>query len=381
MATKTRVTADQLARDLARRLDVDEQKAHEILKGFCGALRDHLQAGQVVEVADLFRLAVTGQAELREDESGGFSAYAPTERGLEVEPLGELRTDLEKACNQSVYYVSRGGGDFIGLLQDYFGRRGWQLVHKQNAMEVQTLIARQPPVAVIFEQHVEGWKDLIRELKCDPRTNWVPVVGIFPEMTDPDPVNEIEIRPDEVIREPFDFAEFVHTAGSELAARVMQPDHDVTEIEVHLPGTERCRGDARRLVEEILFRSALPEEWNADAGGALTEALDNAWRHGHQLIDCCTISVHVLLDPRRLVLAVRDSGTGFDHHGTLLSARSRRHQKRDPLAKAQEALASGTRRGNEREGGITRMLKLVDRVEFNRSGNQVVLTKRRPRPE
>jgi anti-sigma regulatory factor (Ser/Thr protein kinase) len=381
MATKTRVTADQLARDLARRLDVDEQRAQELLDGLCAALRDHLQAGQVVEVADLFRLAVSGRAELREDESGGFSAYAPSERALEVEPLGALRTDLEKASSLSVYYISRGKGDFVELLQDYFGRRGWQLVHKQNAMEVQSQLTRHPPVAIIFEQHVEGWKELLRELKCDPRTNWVPVVGIFPEMTNPNPVNEIEIRPDEVIREPFDFSEFVRAVGSELAARVMHPDQDVTEIEVHLPGTERCRGDVRQLVEEILFRSALPEDWTADAGGALAEALDNAWRHGHQLIDCCTISVHVVLDPRRLVLAVRDSGTGFDHHAALINARSRRYQESDALAKAQQVLASKTRRGHEREGGVTRMLRLVDRVEFNRTGNQVVLTKKRPRPE
>ena len=30
------------------------------------------------------------------------------------------------------------------------------------------------------------------------------------------------------------------------------------------------------------------------------------------------------------------------------------------------------------EGGIARMLTLVDRVDYNRAGNEVVLTKQRP---
>ena len=48
-------------------------------------------------------------------------------------------------------------------------------------MEVHGRTDRNPPAAVIFESHVEGWEEVVRELKCDPRTNAVPVVGIFPE--------------------------------------------------------------------------------------------------------------------------------------------------------------------------------------------------------
>jgi len=368
---------EQLTRDLARRLDLDDEQARKLIDGFTDALRDHLQAGQLIEISNLFTLQVCGGPELREDESGGFSAYAPTKKNLSVQPLGTLRTDLEKACNQAIYYVSRSTGEFIEMLADYFERRGWPLVHKRNAMEVQTLMTRQPPVAVIFESHAEGWEDLVRELKCDPLTNWVPVVGIFPEADDSDPVRGITVQPDELIREPFDFSEFVQTAASELATRVVNPEHDVTELELHMPGTERCRREAKQIVEEMLFRSGLPEQWTRDAGAALSEALENAWRHGHRLIDCCTIAVRIVLDPNRLVLSVRDTGDGFDHHAALQAARSQRSAKRDPLKKAQDALGS-SRRARERDGGITRMLALMDRVEFNRQGDQVVLTKRRP---
>lgn len=373
------MTAEQLARDIARRLGMPEAETRAVLDGFCEALRDYLQAGQSVEISDLFSLTVQGGPELREDESGGFSAYAPKSKSLAVQAIGSLRGHLDQACNQAIYYVSHNGGQFIDMLSGYFSRRGWPLVHKENGMEVQTLMGRQPPVAVIFDSHVDGWRDLVRELKCDPRTNWVPIVGIFPE-DEKDPVRAITVRPDEVIHEPFDFHEFVQTAASELATRVLNPEHDVIEFELHMPGTERCRREAKMIVEEMLFRTGLPEEFSRDASGALAEALDNAWRHGHQLVDCCTIHVRVVLDPKRLLLAVRDSGHGFDTNAVLQSARNRANQKADPLAKAQAALGH-TRRAMEREGGIARMLKLMDRVEFNRSGNQVVLTKRLPEPE
>jgi anti-sigma regulatory factor (Ser/Thr protein kinase) len=377
MSTRTRVTTANLAREVAQRLELSPEQAQRLLEEVFASLREHLQSGQVVEVGELFTLAVSGGAELREDDSGGFSAYAPRSKGLAVRPLAPLQDDLEKALNVAIYYVSRSKGHFIELLSDHFGRRGWSLVHAHNGMEVQTRMEQQPPAALIYESHAEGWEELVKELKCNPRTNWVPVVGIFPEETDPQPTARLVIQPDEVIREPFDFADFVQTAALELAARVTAPQHDVTELEFLLPGSERERREARVLVEEILYRSALPETFSRDAGSALAEALENAVRHGHQFVECCTMSVRMVLDPKRLVLAVRDTGKGFDHAAALAAARGQRGRQTDKaLARAAEALQS--RRGDAREGGIARMLKLVDRVEFNRAGNEVVLTKLLP---
>ena len=45
------------------------------------------------------------------------------------------------------------------------------------------------------------------------------------------------------------------------------------------------------------------------------------------------------------------------------------------------AAALRCRRGDVSEGGIARMLQLVDRLDYNRTGNEVVLTKHFPRPE
>jgi len=379
MRSGSKVTTEELVRDIARRLSIPEEEARRVLDGVCGTLREHLSDGSVVELGDLISLAVRGRPEIREDESGGFSAYAPKARSIAAQPLGDLKSDLDRSKQSSVYYVSREEGTFQELIADHFGRRGWGIVHTRSGMEALSRLDRFPPVACVFESHVEGWQELVRELKCDPHTNWIPVVGIFPAGAEEVPVASLTVQPDDMVSEPFDFSVFVRATGSELAERVTAPTHDVVELELHLPGAERDRREARHLVEEVLFRCGQTEEFCRSAGAALGEALDNALRHGHKNVTCCTIALRMVLDPRRLILAVRDSGKGFDHTAALAAARGRGPRTStdsDPLARAAAALRSRT--GDARKGGIARMLELVDRVEFNGAGNEVVLTKLRP---
>lgn len=381
MPVLTRVSTEELVKDLAARLHVSVEDARKTFLEVCAGLREHLQAGATVELDNLCTLAVSGSPEVREDESGGFSAYAPKAKSLVAKPIGAFRGDIERSKQAAIYYIARNGeGRFLEVLTDHFRRRGWNLVHTRNAMEVQTRLGRQPPVALIFESHVEGWRELLRELKCDPKTNGVPIVGIFPETSKEAAAETLTVQPDGVIYEPFDFADFVKTAGSELAARVAAPPEDSVQIAFDLPGSLRERQNGRALVEELLYRVKMPEGFVRNACAALDEALDNAVRHGHKNVECCTISVRMILDPRRLVISVRDTGAGFDHAAALAAARGRKKSENpaaDHLLRAAQALR--TRRGGEpQEGGIARMLRLVHRVEYNRQGNEVVLTKFRP---
>ena len=380
MSTATRVKLAQLARDLAQRLGVKDEDAQGIFDAVCDVLRDRLSSGQSVELGDLLPLTAAGRPELREDESGGFSAYAPRARSIAARPIGALKHELERSCQAAIYYVARGEGTFKDLLADHFGRRGWKLVHTRNGMEVLSRLDRHPPVALVFESSAEGWRELVRELKCNPKTNWVPAVGLFPAAAKDDPVPHLTVLPDDSIYEPFDFSAFIRMAGSELAERVTAVRHELLELAVEMPGTLRDRRDACHMIEEILFRRGLAEAFCRDARAALYEALDNAARHRHQNVECCTIGLRMILDPKRLVLAVRDTGRGFDHSGVLNALRGRGSRTGDPLARAANAL-SGRGTNDDREPGIARMLRLVDRVDYNKTGNELVLTKNLPDQE
>jgi anti-sigma regulatory factor (Ser/Thr protein kinase) len=368
------VNTDELAKQLAQRLGVREAEAKHMLGEVCSCLRDSLAAGRPVELGDLVNLSVEGRPELREDESGGFSAYAPSRRALAAAAVGALKAELEKSTQASICYVARAAGAFRDVLADHFGRRGWKLVHSKDGHEAMGRLDRAPPAAVICECSAEGWSDLVRELKGNPHTNWIPIVGIRAQGTADDVVHRLTVLPDLLVEEPFEFADFIRTAAGEIAERVTAAQHDLRELHVELPGTQTARREACDLIEEVLFRCGQPEEFCRAAKGALGEALDNAARHGHRHVECCTIEMRMILDPRRLVLAVRDSGEGFNHAAALSAVRGiANRSSQDPLARAAAALKS--RRGDAKEGGLGRMLKLVDRVEFNRVGNEVVLTK------
>jgi len=377
MVVPTRVTNRDLLRRLKKKTGKPVEELQGVLDAMYATVREFLEQGSQVELGDLLSLAVQGGPEIREDESGGFSAFAPTRKSISAVPIGSLKTQLDRACDAAIYYVSRSGGDFEGLLADHFGRRGWPLVKVKNGREVHSRLERNPPAALIFESHVEGWQELVRELKCNPLTNRVPVVGIFSSDARDEPVEQIVVMPDEIIYEPFDFATFVDTAATELADRVTTQRHDVTELHIQLPGTRRDRKQARAMLREVLFRCELTEKFAEDACAAFAEALDNALRHGHRHIECCTIDVRMILDPKRLMLVVRDTGDGFDHPMVLDAARGPAVRQSD-LAGAADQLR--TRTGDGAAGGLARMLELVDRLEFNRVGNEVVMTKFRPKP-
>jgi len=376
MVVPTRITTKDLLRRLEKKTGRPAVELEEVLDAICSSVREFLDQGSEVELGDLFSLAVHGGPEIREDESGSFSAFAATAKSLSATPIGSLKSQLDRALEAAIYYVSLKAGDFQGLLKDHFGRRGWPLIEVKSGNEVHARLDRHPAAALIFESHVEGWQELVRELKCNPLTNRVPVVGIFPASAADDPVDQLLVMPDEVIYEPFDFREFIDTAAAELADRVMTQRHDVVELHLQLPGTRRDRKASEAILREVLFRCELAEQYIKDACGAFSESLDNALRHGHQHIECCTIDVRMILDPRRLMIVVRDTGDGFDHVSVLDAARSP-VVRSSGLSGAAEQLRSRT--GNVAEGGIARMYGLVDRLEYNRKGNEVVLTKFRPK--
>ncbi len=93
-----------------------------------------------------------------------------------------------------------------------------------------------------------------------------------------------------------------------------------------------------------------------DLAIALAEALSNAAVHGHHLDGKRQVQVVAEIQPgKRVVIEVRDSGSGFD--STAIS---------DPTDPARVLVPGGR--------GVFLMRRLVDRLEFNQTGNRVRLT-------
>lgn len=106
------------------------------------------------------------------------------------------------------------------------------------------------------------------------------------------------------------------------------------------------------------------EKLNLDA--ALNEAVGNAQRHGHKYKAELPIEYRYIHTPDHLILRVTDQGPGFDYRAEL---------RRKKATTAVEAARTTYKAGKYGGLGIMMMLKCVHKVEYNRKGNQVTLTK------
>ncbi len=106
------------------------------------------------------------------------------------------------------------------------------------------------------------------------------------------------------------------------------------------------------------------ERINLDA--ALNEGIGNAQRHGHKYDTEKVIEFRYIHKPDKLVMRVTDQGDGFDYRAEL-----RRKKEGNAVDEARNRYKQGGYGGL----GIMLMLKCVHKVEYNRKGNQVTLTK------
>jgi len=148
----------------------------------------------------------------------------------------------------------------------------------------------------------------------------------------------------------FDMQELVNTR--DIYFRFPSDDESISQI------YEICRQKF-----EFLPLSDM-EKINLDA--ALNEAVGNAQRHGHKYRAELPIELRYIHKPDRLIMRVTDQGPGFDYRAEL-----RRKKEGTAVEEARARYKAGGYGGL----GIMLMLKCVHKVEYNRKGNQVTLTK------
>ena len=120
---------------------------------------------------------------------------------------------------------------------------------------------------------------------------------------------------------------------------------------------ESARSAVPPAVDRILDHVesvGLSESQRADLAIALSEALANAAIHGNQLRSECPVSVSARVVRDEATIEIRDCGRGFDHEHVC-----------DPTAESKVLMPGGR--------GVFLMKHLVDRIEYNRSGNRVRL--------
>jgi serine/threonine-protein kinase RsbW len=332
--------------------------AGKVLDQAFSAILNHLRDGRKVELDDFLTLSVTKprSAELREDEFDRYHAYAPVSGQLKAVPIGNFARALHLGQIATLYYLTRRQDRFADVLNHHFTKRGWNVVIQDDPNRILSKIDRHVPYSILVESSVEGWQDLVRGIKCNIETNGVPILVIHTDNVDPARVDGLMVQHDETVAEPFDVLDLLEKMEDRLATRVATLEEEVLTLSMVLGGDPTYRRHACSLVTETLTRALISPEFARTAAMALNEILTNGVVHGNDNDMAKTLSVRLLLDPRRLLITVRDQGPGFNH--TKIMSEARAH-KNDPGAQT----------------GLSRVLRAVDRVEYNKSGNEVVLTK------
>ncbi len=328
--------------------------ASKVLDQAFTAILTHLKDGSRVELDDFLSLSVTKPQgpELREDDDS-FFAYAPISGTLKAEPIGTFARTLQHGRKATVYYLTNYVDRFAEVLTHHFRKRGWNMVIGTNAVEALSRIDTDVPYTVLIEGDVPGLQDLVRGIKCNAETNGVPVLIIG----EPSGENaSFAVRHDETIEEPFDVLDVLEKLEDRLATRVATIDEQMLTLAVTVPGSTAARRHTCSLVTEMLVRAGMDAAFAQSTTASVNELLTNAHIHGHRGNEHTTTSLRVLVDPRRLMITVKDQGEGFEH--TAVMAEARNH-KADPNA----------------DHGLLRVLRGVDRIEFNKPGTEVVVTR------
>lgn len=120
--------------------------------------------------------------------------------------------------------------------------------------------------------------------------------------------------------------------------------------------------DAARAAEEQILRDVEKHGYEPEACFAIRlsveEALTNAVKHGNKNDRSKRVHVNYRVDPKQVVILIRDEGPGFNP-GTVP----------DPTSATRLSLPNGR--------GIMLMHAYMDEVQYNQTGNEVRLVKRK----
>lgn len=139
------------------------------------------------------------------------------------------------------------------------------------------------------------------------------------------------------------------------------------DIQFKFPSHDEALNQIYEIIRqkfELVEQLSDMDRVNLDA--ALNEAVGNAQRHGHKYEASLPIEFRYIVREDRLIMRVADQGEGFDYRAEL-------HRKKggNAVDEARKRYQEGGYGGL----GIMLMLKCVHKVEYNRKGNQVTLTK------
>lgn len=359
---------DPLANELVERHRLPPEAARRAVETVFDVVRAQLVAGNQVSVKDFGALKLVERtARIVKDPETGHQFIAPAENAVDFAPDGAFAKEIAKAKLSAILLVVPAHDSFARVIEFHFSRTGWKVIVVDSAERALAAVRAGGVNLGIIDHGLDGGRRLIEELRLDPGTARVPIIGLYPASADPARTRDFQVLPDERLVEPFEVYALLMLAESELARSSEEEllfDHQLRfQCGTTLENVERAIDLGSRAISASSMHPDHQELFKA----AYREAIGNAAQHGNGDDPTKLIGVQYYLDREKATIVVEDDGPGFDH------ARMReRAETKDAVSAARERHSEG------RGGGLGIMLiqKCVDRVEYSAKGNAITISKR-----
>ena len=277
-----------------------------------------------------------------------------------------LKQKVEAFKESSIMLVVPEEDFFVKTLSYYFESAGWEVEVFTEVVDALAKIESGKAYLTVLDASMADWQKFCYALKVRRETANVPLIVMYPNEDAFKLVQDVIIVGDENISQPFEFREIMDVADGEIMRAAEEELVFHQQVNLHIPTDEPSIEKVIDWVHKALERSGINEEGQVAMSAAFREAVVNAAQHGSKYKRDRKIQIQYLLDEKKITAIVRDQGNGFDHSQYVKSGSTR-----DALSAARDRHQQGRMGGL----GIMLMLRCCNRLEYNKAGNQISLTK------
>jgi len=209
---------------------------------------------------------------------------------------------------------------------------------------------------------------ICENLKLDRDTNLIPVIMVTVRAEREDRFRGLEVGANRYLTKPFTPEELNRAIMDTFSWRENLKRLG-TEGEIHfqIQSDTRYLEELNELLAALFLFSGLSESQVKQLAIAVRELGTNAIEWGHQKQVDRIVNVIYRIDPLKVTIVIRDSGSGFNPENLPHAA-----SPDDPLSHLMVRDTLGLREGGF---GILIARGLVDELEYNETGNEVRLVK------
>jgi CheY-like chemotaxis protein/anti-sigma regulatory factor (Ser/Thr protein kinase) len=256
------------------------------------------------------------------------------------------------------------------LLAEHLRRWGYEPTVLTEGKPVVPWVREHQPEVVLLDlmlPDIEGFA-VCENLKLDRDTNLIPVVMVTALAEEKDRLHGFQVGANRYLTKPFNANDLKKAIQDALVWREdLRRRGTEGEIHFRLQSDTNTLEEVNHLLASLFLFSGLSQAQVKQLTTAIRELGSNAIEWGHQKQVERIITVVYRIDPEKITIIIRDTGPGFDPNNLPHAANAE-----DPVGHMMVREMLGLREGGF---GILMARGLVDKLEYNETGNEVRLVK------